>query len=246
MSQRTTNTLLFVVVISLVIMIFLLIISQAGKGKTLTVNPKDGVTSQELTDHLKGSNSNASSQPSSASVTETNAPAVGPTATSSNLQTRFTKPTQARDIDQRLDRDIGQRLDRAGAKTGQIQISLAWDTHDDLDLHVYDPSGVEIWHKNKYSASRGELDVDMNWSENPTFLSARPVENIFWPKNGAPSGRYKVQVVHSKTRGAGQRVRFMVRLKINDKVQIKRGWVNPKGTVYAADFTFAPPPAPRR
>jgi hypothetical protein len=89
-------------------------------------------------------------------------------------------------------KDFQERLDKAGAKTGDIQMSLIWFNTNDLDLHCIDPSGFEISWQNKRSPSKGELDVDKNAGcRNPT---AEPVENIYWAKGTAPMGHYQVYV----------------------------------------------------
>ena len=85
--------------------------------------------------------------------------------------------------------DIEERLEREGGKTGEVQISLAWDDFNDLDLHMFCPSGERIYFNNKKSECGGELDVDMN--VRPTSNNA--VENIVWTEN-APLGKYKVGV----------------------------------------------------
>jgi len=85
--------------------------------------------------------------------------------------------------------DFDERLLREGGKTGTVQISLAWDDFNDLDLHMFCPSGERIYFNNKKSACGGELDVDMN--VRPTSNNA--VENIVWTQN-APLGTYKVGV----------------------------------------------------
>jgi hypothetical protein len=85
--------------------------------------------------------------------------------------------------------DIQYRIEREGGKTGEVQISLAWDDFNDLDLHLFCPSGERIYFNNKKSACGGELDVDMN--VRPT--SEKAVENIVWPES-APLGQYKVGV----------------------------------------------------
>ncbi|MBU1720575.1 MAG: hypothetical protein KKA07_16040, partial [Bacteroidetes bacterium] len=105
------------------------------------------------------------------------------------------------------DDELNKRLKREGAKSGDIQISLMWDNFNDLDLHVREPSGEEMTFEHKKSATRGELDVDMNNyyggedeneamndSENSRKASTSPVENIYWPENEAPNGNFRVWV----------------------------------------------------
>lgn len=85
-----------------------------------------------------------------------------------------------------------ERLAKAGAHTGDVQMSLIWFNTNDLDLHCIDPSGFEISWQNKLSPTHGELDVDRNAGcRNPT---AEPVENIYWATGTAPMGRYQVFV----------------------------------------------------
>ncbi|MCL5429097.1 MAG: hypothetical protein M1347_04750 [Chloroflexi bacterium] len=76
--------------------------------------------------------------------------------------------------------------------TGDVQVTLRWESPVDLDLHVFDPSGEEIWFQNSHSASGGTLDVDANAS----CSNDPPVENIFWPTGGAPHGTYQVYAVY--------------------------------------------------
>ncbi|QJW96775.1 hypothetical protein [Frigoriglobus tundricola] len=89
-------------------------------------------------------------------------------------------------------RDFLDRLKAAGAKSGDVQISLIWYDTNDLDLHCVDPDGFEIFWKPDHRRSRsgGELDVDRNAGcQDPI---AEPVENIYWAKGTAPSGTYSV------------------------------------------------------
>jgi hypothetical protein len=89
-------------------------------------------------------------------------------------------------------REFQDRLSAAGAKTGDVQISLIWFNTNDLDLHCVDPTGFEIYWKPEHRRSRsgGELDVDRNAGCNRT--TPEPVENIYWPRGAAPMGRYRV------------------------------------------------------
>jgi Ca-activated chloride channel family protein len=87
--------------------------------------------------------------------------------------------------------EMSARLRGAGAKSGDVRISLLWNNTNDLDLHVIDPSGEHIYYGHKRSRSLGELDVDMNVSS----FTTKPVENVYWPLGQAPSGHYRVRVV---------------------------------------------------
>lgn len=87
--------------------------------------------------------------------------------------------------------EIGKRLAKAGAKSGSIQVSLAWNNLNDLDLHVVPPSGERISFAFSRSNCGGHLDVDMNAAGRQ---SKEPVENIYWPRNGAPAGSFQVFV----------------------------------------------------
>ncbi|MCH1540563.1 MAG: hypothetical protein L7S56_03905 [Candidatus Poseidonia sp.] len=87
------------------------------------------------------------------------------------------------------DVDMDERLEREGGASGEVQISLAWDDFNDLDLHLFCPSGERIYFNNKLSDCGGILDVDMNVRP----VSDTPVENVVWKEN-APLGTYKVGV----------------------------------------------------
>ncbi len=56
----------------------------------------------------------------------------------------------------------------------------------DMDLHVIDPGGEEVYWNNTSSASGGNLDVDCLC----TRCSQGPSENIYWPDGAAPTGTY--------------------------------------------------------
>jgi hypothetical protein len=72
--------------------------------------------------------------------------------------------------------------------TGDIQITLAWETLADLDLAVLDPLDEVVSFGTPLSSSGGELDHDANY---PCDTASTPaVENIFWPAGMAPPGTY--------------------------------------------------------
>lgn len=73
---------------------------------------------------------------------------------------------------------IREKVKQAGGNiTGDICCRLAWHNYDDLDLHMKEPKGQEIYYGSRYSYhTKGQLDVDMN--VRPT--TKEPVENIFY------------------------------------------------------------------
>lgn len=95
--------------------------------------------------------------------------------------------------------EMGRRLAAAGAQTGDVQVSIAWEGVDDIDVHVQvEPLQGGMFSKicwmNRLGLCGGMLDVDAN--AHPRMLTPRPVENVFWAKGQAPYGRYTVAVHH--------------------------------------------------
>jgi len=74
--------------------------------------------------------------------------------------------------------------------TGDVQVSLSWNTDADVDLHVVDPNGEEILWLNRESTTGGELDLDSNAA---CFSDGPRNENVTWA-NRAPTGTYRVLV----------------------------------------------------
>jgi hypothetical protein len=76
--------------------------------------------------------------------------------------------------------------------TGDVQITLQWASSADLDLHVTEPDGTELYFGNTGpSPSQGQLDVDSNVGCEPDGS----VENVFWPTDSPPpAGDYTVEV----------------------------------------------------
>lgn len=76
--------------------------------------------------------------------------------------------------------------------TGDVQVSVSWSGASDVDLHVFDPSGEEVYYSNLNAASGGTLDLDSNPACSIDNINN---ENIVWPVGQAPHGTYRV-VVH--------------------------------------------------
>jgi len=140
-----------------------------------------------------------------------------------------------------------ERLKREGAKNGDITISLSWDTYDDLDLHVFLPSGVEICYSNNHDEKgKAKLDVDMNGG-GPS--SKTPVENVFigdMDKNDeAPHGVYKVVVqnytYHTKGATKKTEIQWQVVVRKNggkEKYTGKCAGTREQSNVVACEFEY--------
>jgi hypothetical protein len=76
--------------------------------------------------------------------------------------------------------------------TGPIQVTLSWNTTDDLDLYVTDPGQQTVSFVNPSIPSGGRLDVDAN--ANCVGVRTNPVENVFWAST-PPAGGYLIEVV---------------------------------------------------
>jgi hypothetical protein len=72
--------------------------------------------------------------------------------------------------------------------TGDIAFRLYWQGEEDLDLHVQEPSGTDIYFLQRTAESGGQLDVDCNSA--PDRICGSPVENVFWPVGKAAEGDY--------------------------------------------------------
>ncbi len=121
--------------------------------------------------------------------------------------------------------------------SGALQITLTWSSTADLDLHVVDPTGTNIDYGHKTSPSGGGLDVDSNGGcENPTTA---PVENIYWPTGGAPTGAYVISVdYYGQCPGGAGPQAYTITIRQNGHVTDQRaGTINPGETQTVGTFT---------
>jgi hypothetical protein len=78
--------------------------------------------------------------------------------------------------------------------TGEVQVSVSWDTDSDVDLHVTDPAGDEVYYGQTVVESSGMLDLDSNPNCNIDGVNN---ENITWAS--APEGTYIVRLDYFKS-----------------------------------------------
>ncbi len=76
------------------------------------------------------------------------------------------------------------------ACNGEITVTLAWKTSDDLDLHLVEPDGTVVYYRNPQSQNGADLDIDMNAGGRK---SQNPLENICYRRT-PPNGKYKIMV----------------------------------------------------
>ncbi len=112
---------------------------------------------------------------------------------------------------------IKERVKRAGGDvTGVLRCSLSWSNGDDLDIHVVEPGGNEIYWDNARSSTAGNLDVDMNAGGRTNEID--PVENITWPKQRTmQEGQYEVDV-HNYNKRSKSNVGFEAEIEFNGNV----------------------------
>lgn len=103
--------------------------------------------------------------------------------------------------------------------TGDVQVTLSWNSAADVDLHVIDPSGEEVYWDNPQVRSGGTLDLDSNAG---CVTDGVRNENITWPTGRAPRGTYTVRVDYWSNCGA-DRTDYTVRVNIGNNVQIFSG-----------------------
>jgi hypothetical protein len=122
----------------------------------------------------------------------------------------------------------GEELVRGVAvKVGDPQFTLIWDTDADLDLHVIEPGGKEIYWEEQKGKKGGELDVDNTKGFGP--------ENIYWlvesdgpgstkVKGPGPAGDYQWFVVYwGGFGGIAKPTHWKVRIKHGGVVTVVHG-----------------------
>jgi hypothetical protein len=131
------------------------------------------------------------------------------------------KAVVAKGFDEITKNRIDKKLIDYNAGTGDIQISISWEDYNDIDVWVHYIGSNKfdmIGWQNKFGSSGGILDIDRNVT--PTTTS--PVENIFWPKDKAPYGRYIVYIHHYQQWDKNKSSTVYLRVKIDDNIIYKK------------------------
>lgn len=121
----------------------------------------------------------------------------------------------------------GEMIRGVSVKVGDPQFTLIWDTDADLDLHVIEPGGKEIYWEEPNGKQGGELDVDNTKGFGP--------ENIYWlvesdgpgtekVKGAGPAGTYQWFVVYwGGFGGIPKPTHWKVRIKHEGKATVING-----------------------
>jgi hypothetical protein len=106
--------------------------------------------------------------------------------------------------------EIDRLRDSLNGKVGELTVTLAWKTEDDLDLMLIEPDGFKIFFSDTISPNNGVLDVDKN--KEGTVLSVNAIENIFYERN-PPVGKYQVYVINYKKNSSISKIPAMLQIK---------------------------------
>jgi hypothetical protein len=142
----------------------------------------------------------------------------------------------------------GELIRGVAVKVGDPQFTLIWNTDGvDLDLHVLEPGGKEIYWEEPKGTQGGELDVDNTKGFGP--------ENVYWMvesqgpgtqkvKGPGPPGTYKWFVVYwGGFGGVARPTHWQVRVKHNGDVNVIHGKfsrLNEKSKIYTLNVDALP------
>jgi hypothetical protein len=120
--------------------------------------------------------------------------------------------------------------------TGDVQVTATWQGDTDIDVHVIDPSGEEIFFSHRDSASGGQLDHDAIPGCGATAENA---EHVVWARGTAPRGQYQVFVDnYASCTGSSQLVHLEVIVYGDRRISENLG---PGPDQQSATMTFSVP-----
>lgn len=119
---------------------------------------------------------------------------------------------------------------------GRVTVTLGWNSTADLDLHVTDPYGEEIYWLNPFSSSGGVLDYD-DWCDDhgPDGQPGGP-ENIYW--RDPPSGTYIVEIEYYDQCHYEGPTQWWVRILIDGQAQYFNGSISPGEIILVTEFRY--------
>lgn len=114
---------------------------------------------------------------------------------------------------------LSEKVQGVSVKIGDPQFTLIWDTNADLDIHVIEPGGAEIYWEHRMGKRGGELDVD--------DVDGLGPENVYWKAGSGPRGEYTWWVhYYGGSGGRVRRTKWQVRIKRGGQLEIIEGTLN--------------------
>ncbi|MDB4286080.1 hypothetical protein N9933_02140 [bacterium] len=122
-------------------------------------------------------------------------------------------------------------IKRVDAGTGNLQVSLSWDIDNDLDLHLVQPDGEEIYYGNDASGTGGLLDTDSNAA---CWIDGVRNENITYGEGAVVlAGDYIVRVDnYEECLFGGAKTNFSVVAYVEGKIVATTSGSNPGSGVF--------------
>jgi len=97
-----------------------------------------------------------------------------------------------------LSKEVEKACHRYGAKSGEISVTMMWDTTDDLDLVLELPDGKGTICAANPECCGGKLDVDGNVCLQRARPTCHPIEHIYFPYFSPGYGDQDMDVEHVK------------------------------------------------
>ncbi len=118
--------------------------------------------------------------------------------------------------------------------TGKLQVSLSWNKPNDVDLHLIEPGGEEIYFGNRESDNGGKLDVDSNAACSIDNINN---ENITYGNNATvANGVYTVKIRLWSACQVTAITNYVVTVRYNGNIITPLTATNPfNGTLMPAD-----------
>ena len=104
--------------------------------------------------------------------------------------------------------------------TGEVQVSVSWDTPTDVDIWLIEPDGTRIFWAFTQSPAGGQLDLDSNPA---CFLDNINNENITYEDGTPPSGEYSVVVDYFSDCGVAGDTNYLVTVRANGSISTFSG-----------------------